>query len=411
MNSMNNPILLVLGGGTYQLPVVRTAQGTGLRVAVVDRCPNVPARAVADIFERIDTRNRDAITQFAARLKVSGIIAPCTDVAVPTQAYAAKHLGLPGPPVSSAEILADKIRFRALLDQIALPAPNWQPIDCTNPTSVALDGRLHVLKPAGSSGSKGVFIVEKNSLVARIAETRKFCFEDRAILEEFIGGPQGTVEGLRIGDEFRIALFTDRQTAPAPYVATVGHQVPSMLSANFQSNILRQIARIFAHLSLGDCPFDCDFVVGPEGPYLIELAPRLGGNSLSKLLRLVTGVDVSRAAISLSLAPEARESICAISPKAIRDVAAAIMIFGVDHSGLLDYDEVGLTELQNLDWVEEITFDVRKGTPVNKFINGRERVGEALITANTRQELDRRVAYTKQKLAISARKKIQVTGP
>jgi biotin carboxylase len=401
---MDKPILLVLGGGLYQLPVVRAARAAGLSVAVVDRSHDVPARNIADLFESVDTRSFDAIAEFAARIRISGVIAPCTDTAVPTQAYVANKLRLPGPPVESAEILSDKVLFRRLVDRLGLPTPSWQPVHCGHPTNTLLNGRRYILKPAASSGSKGAFIVNNKTFARRVRETQRFCINDRAILEEFIEGQQGTVEGLRLAAEFGATVFTDRMTASPPYVATTGHQVPSHLSAERQQEILHQIALIFTHLSVSGCPFDCDFVVGPQGPRLIELSPRLGGNSLSKLLMVAAGVDLISNAISLSLKPDARGTIPATSPDPLRDVrAAAIILFGADCTGLLDYDESALAELKRLDWVEEITFDIPKGALVNNFINGRERVGEALITADSRQLLDQRIKYVKERLAIFAR--------
>ena len=401
MSSMDKPVLLVLGGGLYQLPVVRAARAIGLRVAVVDRSPDVPAREVADIFENIDTRNVDTVAEFAARAKVSGVIAPCTDHAVQTQARVAKRLGLPGPPIQAAAILTHKTRFRMLLDRLGLPAPKWRQVDCGNAESAPLGGGSYILKPAQSSGSKGVFIVDNENFAERLAETRRFCFENRAIVEEFIEGHQGTVEGLWLAGQFKLAVFTERMTAPAPYVATTGHRIPSRLSSVHKKEILRQIELLLGNLSIRNCAFDCDFVIGPKEAYLIELTPRLGGNSLSKLLLLAKGVDLVSAAISLSLTANARQAIPSTTLISTRDVPAAILLLGSDRDGFLDFDDAGLAELQELEWVEEITLDVPKGVRVNQFVNGRERIGEALITG-ANYELDERIAYLKNRLGISA---------
>ena len=306
-----------------------------------------------------------------------------------------------GQPVEAAEILSNKTRFRALLEQLGLATPRWQSVDCGNPESVTLGAGSYVLKPAESSGSKGTFIVDAASFAPRTAQTRLFCFDDRAIVEEFIEGPQGTVEGAWRGREFELAVFTDRMTAPAPYVATTGHLTPSGISADHQREILRQVGVIFGHLSVGDCTFDCDFVIGSRGPYLIELTPRLGGNSISKLLMAATGVDLVSIAIWFSLSPEARAAFHSISTKPTRDIPAAIVILGADRGGLLQFDAAGLAELRELNWVEEITLDVPQGASISQFINGRERIGEVLITG-TSQELNERVTYVRKRLAISA---------
>jgi len=47
-------------------------------------------------------------------------------------------------------------------------------------------------------------------------------------------------------------------------------------------------------------------------------------------------------------------------------------------------------------------FDVPGGTQVSPFINGRNRVGEALITGENRDELDAHLLELTQRLALEA---------
>jgi len=53
-------------------------------------------------------------------------------------------------------------------------------------------------------------------------------------------------------------------------------------------------------------------------------------------------------------------------------------------------------------WVRSLTFDLPPGALVEPFTDGRRRVGQALLVADTRKDLDQRVAELRQTLAVTA---------
>jgi hypothetical protein len=53
-------------------------------------------------------------------------------------------------------------------------------------------------------------------------------------------------------------------------------------------------------------------------------------------------------------------------------------------------------------WVESLILDLPQGSPVKSFINGRRRVGEALIAGSDRNELDIRAEELRRRLALVA---------
>ena len=63
-------------------------------------------------------------------------------------------------------------------------------------------------------------------------------------------------------------------------------------------------------------------------------------------------------------------------------------------------DEQELARLRGEPWVRALTLDVSRGHPVEAFVNGRERVGEASIVAEGRDELDLRVEELRRRLAL-----------
>lgn len=390
--------LLVLAASLYQVAAIETARRMGYRVVTTDNVPTNPGHVLADKSYNVDTTNVDAVLELAKRENISGIISPGTDVAVVTAAIVAKQLQLPGPPPEAARILTDKFAFRQFLSNSDMPCPRVHEIggDKSIPDDF-FDGSAWLVKPCRASGSKGVFIVrDHQDFTGRVTESRAFSMDGKAILEEFIDGSQHSCEGLLKDGKAALALITDRDTAPPPHTATMGHRVPSTLAAPMQSQALAAIEDVFRRLGVRSGPFDCDFVASDGRIVLIELTPRLGGNSLSRLFTAALDFDLVACAVAYA---------CGDSmplPPQHQPRPTAVALFGVEQAGRLAWNQAEAEALRREGWVQTLLMDHQPGTVVQPFINGRHRVGEALVHGADRRELDERLAELKRRLALTA---------
>lgn len=389
--------LLVLAASLYQLPVIRTAKRLGYRVLTTDNTPANPGHALADASFNVDTTDFDAILDLAIAQNISGIIAPATDVAIETVAYVSDNLGLPGPSLEAARILTRKNLFRNFLLERGLPCPRYHPILTSElPAQDLFNNRQWVIKPNRSSGSKGVFILrDQAEFFARVCESRAQSLDNTAILEAFLAGTQHSCDGVLEDGFVRLALVTDRATAAPPHTATMGHVVPSRLPQSRQRDAVGAIQRVFNLLGVRNGPFDCDFVVDHGQITLIEMTPRLGGNSLCSLMRAALGFDVTEYAVRHACgdrpsAPEVR------NPR-----PAAVIILGAERAGRLVWNETEVDLLRNEPWVDSLTLDYSYRASVRPFVDGRGRVGEALIVGASRQEVVGRAAELKDRLALT----------
>jgi biotin carboxylase len=391
--------LLVLAASTYQLDTIRTAKRLGYRVVTTDNQPNNPGHALADRAYGADTTDVDSITAICRSERVSGIIAPCTDVAVPTAALVARELGLVGVPPKSAALLTDKMAFRRFLCELGIPTPEFHilPSDATRMPTVLWRDSPWVIKPDFSSGSKGIFVVrDAVELAERIPQSREFSPTRTVLLERFIGGHQATCEGVLDAGRVRLSVVLDRQTAAFPYVVTTGHHLPTRLGPDALERLQALLESVWAQLGALNGPFDCDFVCSEEKIFLLEMTPRLGGNSISQLLRVATGFDLVEYAV---------QHACGVSaplPSQLLARPSAVILLGASKSGHLSYNERQLEALSAEPWVSAVTMEVARGTPVGAFINSRHRVGEAYITARNRDQIDSRVEEFRRRLALDA---------
>jgi biotin carboxylase len=388
--------LLVLAASTYQVPAIRAAKARGYRVLTTDNAPANVGHALADANFDVDTTDLSGVLELAIAERVDGIISPGTDVAVETAAYVAERLGLPGPGTEAARLLTRKRHFRQLLQRSGLPCPRL--IEPDDVASAATDGDCRwIVKPNRSSGSKGVFVArDAAELSSRIDESATFSLDGEVVVEEFIEGTQHTCEGWMRDGRLSLALLTDRDTVALPHTATSGHRVPTRLSRAQRDDAIAAIEHVLRMVSVSDGPVDCDFVAASGCVFLIEMTPRLGGNSLSQLFAAALECDLVSAAVGYACGDE-------VDLGARRAPApAAIMILGAERKGRLSWDTGQARSLSLEPWVSAICFDVAQGESVDAFTNGRHRVGEVLVTASSRDDLDAKLADVKRRLNLFA---------
>ncbi len=364
--------LLVLAASKYQVPAIETAKALGYRVITTDNVATNPGHALADASYQVDTTDFDGVLRLAVREKISGVIAPGTDVAVITAARIAEVLGLPGPSPEAAVLLTRKLAFRAFLQDAGLACPRVIRIA----DGLRLDGGLFgsakwLLKPNCSSGSKGIFIVsDEAEYYSRVVDSRSFSLDGEAFLEEFLEGSQHTCEGVLEGGRVVLSLLTDRDTASPPYTATIGHRVPSRLPGHVQAEALSTIESVMARLGVSDGPFDCDFVATPDRVVLIEITPRLGGNSLSRLFKAALGFDLTAYAVTTACG-----DLYPVPPSTPPE-AAAIRILGVEQGGRLTWNEKEAELLSEQPWVASLIVRCAQrhpGLPVHQWAQSRWR--------------------------------------
>ena len=155
------------------------------------------------------------------------------------------------------------------------------------------------------------------------------------------------------------------------------------------------ITKLWQILGVTDGTFDCDFVVGRDETYILEMSPRLGGNSIAALIRASTGFDMVEYSIRQACGDHT------VLPATMPLSPAAIIIFGTDASGKLTFNEKDLDLLKRQPWVKWISMDFEAGTPVKAFTNGRHRVGEALVCAEDRHRLDGYVTEIRKRLSVT----------
>ncbi len=281
----------------------------GLRVVAVDRNPDAPGLAEADVAKVVDFSDADAVIAATARLRIDGVLTVSADRAVPVVAAVAEARGLPGIGVATAHLMTNKIAPRRRLADAGVPQPRFAALRTVSETRRAADevGFPAVLKPADSGGQRGVFRVESvDEIYAHLHEALVASPTEEAILEEYVDGTEMNGIVLARGGETIPLTLSDRLRPPGVGFG-VGwiHVYPATVYGT-QLEESERVARSTVHaLGLRTGVAFPQLIAARDGRVVVvECAARIPGGQMADLVRWAVGVDLVEVQIRMALGDE-----------------------------------------------------------------------------------------------------------
>ena len=117
--------LAVIGASYLQRPLVVKAKEMGLRVICFAWARGAVCEELADRFYPVSIVEKEEILRICREESIDGICTIASDVASPTVAYVAEHLGLPGNSYSSALKANDKFKMRSAFLEAGIRCPRF----------------------------------------------------------------------------------------------------------------------------------------------------------------------------------------------------------------------------------------------------------------------------------------------
>ena len=158
--------ILILGVGTYQVPLLLTAKKMGVTTIAASIPGNYPGFELADIVCYENTVDHEKILEIARREKIDGIITAGTDVAVITIGRVCDELGLKGLSYEAATIATDKLKMKAAYEEYGVRTARFRKITFQDEDYAdKLEGLTFplIFKSVDSSGSRGIVRVDDPS--------------------------------------------------------------------------------------------------------------------------------------------------------------------------------------------------------------------------------------------------------
>lgn len=300
--------LLILGAGIEQLPGIKQAKLMGLYVIAFDYNPQAPGFEYCDEHYVISTIDIDKAVEKASELLPDGVITLASDMPMRTVAAIGEKLGLRTIDSQTAIRATDKGIMRRALEEHGVPIPEYHTVNCESDflcvaqKFIDRDTRF-ICKPTDNAASRGVVLCDKTT---NLENAYKYCKDSSRkgtiIVEEYMEGYEVSVETIAEDGIVHVIAITDKLTSGAPNFVELGHSQPSMLSKEIQETIVDIAVKANKAIGIENGPSHTEIIVTKQGPKIVELGARLGGDNINThLVPLSTGVSIVECVIRCAL--------------------------------------------------------------------------------------------------------------
>ncbi len=302
--------ILILGAGTMQIPALVEARALGYLVIGVDGNPNAPGRQEADIFFPIDLKDTAGIVALIRAHKledrIAGVFTAGTDFSL-SVAQLAQALGLPGNSLETARRATDKGLMRECFNLAGVKSPDFFVVHDGLPLEVQLARMVIsaplVIKPVDSMGARGVVkITDTQYILPAITQALHFSRSGQVIVEQFIDGPEFSIDALFHEGELLCWAMAVRHIQFPPVFIETGHSFPHGLSDEVAASLLEEFLKGVKAIGIENGAAKGDVFYSSRGPVIGEIAARLSGGYMSGwTLPLASGVNITRIALEIAL--------------------------------------------------------------------------------------------------------------
>jgi biotin carboxylase len=311
VNGRSAPHVLILGAGVMQFPALRAARSMGWRVTVADANNSAPGIPMADRFLHVDLADAEGMVSAAGEIKaeegLDGVFTAGTDFSY-TVARVAEALGLPGVGSEAARRASDKAVMRQAFREAGVASPRFVALSAEGEGGGASWKKLMeehglnlplVVKPVDNMGARGVRRVDtpeelEEAAAAALADSRT----GRAVLEEYIPGPEFSLDAVVQEGRVSICGFADRHIRLAPYFVEMGHTMPTTADEPVRRQVAETFSRAIAALGIRNGQAKGDIKWTGSEAVAGEVAARLSGGYMSGwTYPYSSGIDLTAAAL------------------------------------------------------------------------------------------------------------------
>lgn len=375
--------MMLLGAGALQVPAIRKAKELGYEVILVDYDRDAVGFPLADVRLVVSTLDQEEVYRQALIYRPDVILTSTSDGPVRTAAYVNEKLGK-RPDLSYEDSLCATIKsnMRDRLKECNVPIPAYYAVHDYEEFEAAVNGLsgFCIVKPADNAGSRGVILLSGSQMDRKeVYEYSKSSSRNGIVMvEEFMTGPEVSVEAMTVEGETAVIAVTDKLTTEPPYFVEIGHCEPSRLDEATQEKVKQAALQAVKAIRLQNGPSHTEVKITEDGPKIVELAARLGGDFItSRLVPLSTGVDLVGNSVLLACGEE-------VELTKTKQMGAAIR-FIEGRPGIIK--SIAVDEaIHSLAGLEEYVLYKKPGEYAGGTKSSNDRLGHVIATGRTAEE-------------------------
>lgn len=324
-------------------------------------------------------------------------------------AAVAAQLGLPHNPVEAVRNAADKARQRQHWATEGVPQPTFEIVPAATDDAVQRAARAVgfpcVVKAVSLSASQGILRAD-DSAAARSAARRirnilagaRRPEGDPLLIEEYLPGPELSIDGLLDDGNLTVTAVFDKPAAPdgLTFEETL-LLTPPLLPGPVLNAAITVAGQAARALGLTHGPVHAELRIdhrsGQARPAMLELAARSIGGLCSRVLRYPGGKTLEE----LILASALGQPVPAISQQAAQ--VAGVFMLPVPHPGVLRAVD-GRDSAAAVPGITGLTITIPAGQRVRPLPDGDQYLGFIFAEAGTRHQVEQALTSAHSQLRV-----------
>jgi biotin carboxylase len=340
---------------------------------------------------------------------VAAVVAADTPMLVLAAAVAAR-MGLPHNPVDAVRNATDKARQRQRWAAAGVAQPAFELVPAAAAEDVIGDAAVSVgfpcvVKAVSLSASQGVLRADDPAAavtaarrIRQVLDTAGRPAEEPLLVEEYLPGPELSIDGLLAGGRLTVTAVFDKPGTPdGPTFEETLLVTPSRLPPPVLAAAIGTAGQAARALGLTGGPVHAELRIddrgGPPRPAMLELAARSIGGLCSRALRFPGGQTLEE----LILANALGQPVLAAGHQP--DRPRGVFMLPVPHPGVLRAVE-GRAAAAAVPGITGLTITIPVGQRVLPLPDGDRYLGFIFAEADTRQEVEQALTAAAGRLRV-----------
>lgn len=308
---------------------------------------------------------------------------------LPLVAEVSQWLALPGNPADVMKLCRDKARVRQVLADAGLESTRFTSVTSAEDVAAAVKevGLPCVVKPVDDSGSVDVVrcateaeaLAAVRTVLGRTLNTRGQRVARTALLEEYVEGPEYSVEMFGTDDETVSVGVTEKHVTNGPQFVEYRHVFPAVIPPKLAARIEGVVASALAAVGLRHGASHTEVRVRDGEVHIIEINGRPAGGMIPELVQLASGIDL--------LSEQIRDASGSPVKLTGREHGfAGVHFLTAARPGILR-DVEGVPEAERLPGVDRVVVTAQPGRSVGPARNAYDRLGYVIASGPSRTSI------------------------
>lgn len=292
--------VLILGVSAVQTDAICILKEMGLTTHACSGADDGPGSKQADHYAVLDFKNTEELIAYIKDNNIDCVYSVGSDLATKIYSKVNELLHFPSfVPSETAYICNNKNLMRKFLGPDFIGNVRFQVLE-NETDKLSLDYPF-IMKPTDSQGQRGVRLIHNDAeFQVTYPISKNYSRSGLVIIEDYINGPELSVNAYMVNGEIALLLTSDRVCWPNFQGGLIHkHVLPSkILNLELTEALEDLVGRFSKKLQIDNGPLYMQIKTQDNQPYIIEATPRLDGCHMWKLIKYYTGIDLIKLTFS-----------------------------------------------------------------------------------------------------------------